>query len=101
MQKSHTQLRENGPCKMRIHGLRSLCLGGGLGLLHDRINDICLASRLDLLREKAVNALDGLVRHVLGNNRLAPGRQLVNRRNVQITVQRQRERARNWGRRHH
>ncbi len=77
-----------------LHGLR-------FGFLNDRIHHIRLPSQIHLLAQEAVYLFDARLVRLLGDDGLAPRRQLVDHAHVQIAVNRQRQRARNGRRGHH
>ena len=64
------------------------------GLLHKRAHHIGLPPCAHLLFHKAVHGLALCLRHIARGDGLAPGRQFIEHRNIQIAVEDQRQRAR-------
>ena len=100
MQQAHSDIRKDFARKMLVHFLGRLH-GLRFRFLDHRIHDIGLPAFVDLLFQKAVNALDVIGGDVLGDDGLAAGRQLIDDGDIQIAVDGERQRARNRRRGHH
>ena len=83
---------------MLVHFLRGLQI---LGLFDDRIYNVGLASRIHLFLEKAVDALDAILGNVLGRDGLSSRRHFVDHGDIQVAINRERQRARNGRSGHH
>ena len=69
VQQANCEVGEDDFGKMLVHLLRGLH-GLGFRLFDDRINHVGLTARLDLLLQEAVDLLDAVLVHVLGDDRL-------------------------------
>ena len=71
-----------------------------LSFLNQRTDDIDLPSGRDLLFHKGIDSLSHPFPDRVGRYRRAAGRQFVDDRHIQVAVQDERKRARDWGCRH-
>ncbi|KGS71199.1 hypothetical protein X979_6010 [Burkholderia pseudomallei MSHR7527] len=99
MHEPHLQLGQRGG--ERLVGLDSRLQLQRLAFLDERAHPVHLTARERRLAHAADHLVAPRVRHEPREDRRAPGRQLVDRRHVEIRVVRHRERARDRRRRHH
>ncbi len=68
-----------------------------LRIFDQRVHHVCLPPRADLLADEGEDAGSGALAAQYRPHRAAPGRPLIEHRNVQVAVQRERQRAGNGG----